>query len=173
MADERKEDQEARAREAVRRMIRNAPQLFAKEMSRKFYRAHMEVAEVDTLVALAREGDKDALDILRKYARGARRASMNAPQSLHELVWELFIDGPPPAKSGKSFKDTGLKHLTIALMVKIVVKDYRLPEYRNAEHRKSKSGPISACLLVAQELGLKERWVEEIWADQKAIALRH
>jgi hypothetical protein len=167
----KKEDQEARARDAVRRMTRNAPQLFLKEISRKFYRARMEVAEVNTLVALAREGDKDALEILRKHARGASRACMNVPRSFHEFVWECFIDGPPPAKSGLSPKDMGLKHLTIALMVKIVSQDYGLPEYRNAEHRGARSGPISACLLVAQELGLDEHWVEEIWADRKASAL--
>ena len=167
-----KDDREARAREAVRRMARNAPQLFSKEISRKFYRARMEVAEVDTLVALAREGDKDALEILRKHARGASGARMNVPQSFHEFVWEYFIDGPPPAKSGLSPKDMGLKHLTIAVMVKIVSQDYGLPEYRNAEHRGEESGPISACQLVAQELGLDERWVEEIWADRKASVLK-
>jgi hypothetical protein len=141
-------------------------------MSRKFYRARMEVAEVDTLVALAREGDKDALEFLRKHARGARGARMNVPHSLHEFVWECFIDGPPPAKSGLSPKDMGLKHVSIALMVKIVSQDYGLPEYRNAEHRGEESGPISACLLVAQELDLEERWVEEIWADRKASVLK-
>ena len=169
----RPDDQEPRAREAVRRMIRNAPQLFSKEFSRKFYRARMEVAEVDTLVALAREGDKDALKILRTHARGARRARMNVPQSFHEFVWECFIDGPPPAKSGLGPKDMGLKHLTIALMVKIVSQDYGFPEFRNAEHRGARSGPISACLLVAQELGLDEHWVEEIWAGHKASVLGH
>jgi hypothetical protein len=167
-----KDDRVARAREAVRRMARNAPQLFSKEMSHKFYRARMEVAEVNTLVALAREGDKDALEILRKHARGARGACMNVPRSLHEFVWECFIDGPPPAKSGLSPKDMGLKHVTIALMVKIVSQDYGLPEYRNPEHRGEESGPISACLLVAQELGLNERWVEEIWAAHKASVLK-
>jgi hypothetical protein len=167
-----KDDREARAREAVRRMARNAPQLFLKEISRKFYRARMEVAEIDTLVALAREGDKDALEFLRKRARGASRARTNVSQSFHEFVWEYFIDGPPPAKSGLSPKDMGLKHLTIALMVKIVSQDYGFPEYRNVEHRGKKSGPVSACLLVAQELDLKERWVEEIWAERKANVLK-
>ena len=167
------DDREARAREAVRRrMARNAPELFSKDVSRKFYRARRDVAEVDTLVALAREGDKEALEILRKHARGARGAHMNVPQSFHEFVWECFIDGPPPAKSGLSPKDMGLKHLTIALMVKIVSQDYGFPEYRNPEHRGAESGPMSACLLVAQELGLKERWVEEIWADRKASVLK-
>jgi hypothetical protein len=167
-----KDDREARAREAVRRVTRNAPQLFSKEISRKFYRARMEAAEVDTLVALAREGDKDALEILRKHARGASRARVNVPWSFHEFVWECFIDGPPAAKSGLSPKDMGLKHLTIALMVKVVITDFGFPEYRNAEHRGEKSGPISACLLVAQELGLDERWVEEIWAERKASVLK-
>jgi hypothetical protein len=167
-----KEDREARAREAVRRMVRNAPQLRSKDFSRKFFRVRMEVEEVDTLVALAREGDKDALEILRKHARGASRARMNVPRSLHEFVWEYFIDGPPKAKSGSSPKDMELKHQTIALMVKIVSQDFGLPEYRNAEHRGEKSGPISACLLVAQELGLSERSVEEIWAERKTSVLK-
>jgi hypothetical protein len=162
------DDRIASAREAVRRVTRNAGRLFSKEMSRKFYRARMEVEEVDTLVALAREGDKEALDILRKHARGARGAHMNVPPSLHEFVWEYFIDGPPRAKSGLSPKETGLKHVSIAVMVNIVSQDYGLPEYRNAEHRGEDTGPMSACLLVAQELGLDERWVEEIWADRKA-----
>jgi hypothetical protein len=170
--DDDRDEREARAREAVRRMKRNAPQLFSKESSRKFYRARMEVAEVETLVALAREGDKDALEILRKHARGAGGTGMNVPQSLHEFVWECFIDGPPKAKSGSSPKDEGLKHLTIAIMVKIVTQDYGFPEYRNAEHRGRRTGPISACLLVAQELELSERTVEEIWAERKASVLK-
>src|SRR5262245_35841897 len=124
------DNQEARAREAVRRVMRNAPQLFTKEFSRKFYRARMEVAEVDTLVGLAREGDKDALDILRKHARGAHGARMNVPLSLHEFVWEYFIDGPPRAKSGSSPKDSGLRRQAVAVMVKIVSQDYGFPEYR-------------------------------------------
>lgn len=164
-------EREARAREAVRRVMRKKPHLFSKEFSRKLYRAGMEVADVDTLVALAREGDKDALDILRQHARGARGARMNVPLSLHEFVWEYFIDGPPSAKSGLSPKDMELKHQTIAIMVKIVSRDYGFPEYRSAEHRGERSRPISACLLVAQELGYDERWVEEIWADRKASVL--
>jgi hypothetical protein len=167
------DDREARAREAIRRMIRNAAQLLEKETSRKFYRARMEVENVETLVALAREGDKDALDLLREYARGARRhAQLKVPRALHEFVWEIFVDGPPPAKSGLSPKDMGLKHLTIALMVKMVTQDFGFPQYRNTEHRGEKGGPISACLLVAEEIGLAERTVEEILASRKASVLR-
>ena len=95
-------DRERLAREAVRRAKKNAPWLFSKEVSRRFYRSQMEVADIEILVALAREGDKDALEILRKYARGARRTRMNVPTDLHEFVWECFIDGPPRAKSGTS-----------------------------------------------------------------------
>ena len=96
---------------------------------------------------------------------------MIVPRSLHEFVWECFVDGPPPAKSGLSPKDTGLKHTSIAVMVKVVSQDYGLPEYRNIEHRGMESGPMSACLLVAQELGLDEQWVEEIWRERKASVL--
>jgi hypothetical protein len=166
------EDRERLAREAVRRAKRNVSWLFSKEGNQRFYRAHMEVAHIETLVALARVGDKDALKILRNYARGARRARMNAPTDLHEFVWECFIDGPPKAKSGSSPKDTDLKYQTIALLVKIVSQDYGLSEYRNPEHRGEKSGPMSACRLVAEELGLSERRVEEIWADRKASITR-
>jgi hypothetical protein len=31
---------------------------------------------------------------------------------------------------------------------------------------------MSACRLVAQELGLSERYVEEIWAEYKEMVLR-
>src|SRR5262245_54847537 len=103
-------EREARAREAVRQVMRKKPHWFSKEWNRKVYRGVMEVADVDTLVAFAREGDKDALDILRKHARGAR---MNVPHSLHEFVWEYFIDGPPPAKSGLNPKDTELRYQAI------------------------------------------------------------
>jgi hypothetical protein len=166
------EDRERLAREAVRRVKRNVPWLFSKEGSQRFYRAHMEVAEIETLVALAREGDKDALEILRKYARGARAAGMNAPRDLHEFVWECFIDGPPKAKSGTSPKDTELKYTTIARLVKIVSEDYGFPEYSNPEHRGNPDAPMSACRLVAEELGLSERTVEEIWAERKKSVTR-
>jgi hypothetical protein len=162
------EERERLARTAVRKAKKNLPWLFSKEGSQRFYRAHMEVADVETLVALAREGDKDALEILRKHARGARRARMNVPTDLHEFVWEYFIDGPPKAKSGSNPKDTGLKHQAIARLVKIVSQDYGFPEYRNPEHRGDKTGPMSACLLVAEELGLSERTVEDIRRDRKS-----
>jgi hypothetical protein len=166
------DDREARAREAVRRVKRNAAALFEKEFSRKFYRARMEVENVETLVGLARAGDRDALDLLQEYARCARRHEhLKVPRAFHEFVWEYFADGAPPAKSGVSPKDVGLKHLTIALMVKMVSQDFGLPEYRNVEHRGTKGGPVSACSLVAEELGLSERSVEEIWADRKASVL--
>jgi len=168
------EDRERLAREAVRRVKKNAPWLFTKKGSRRFYRAHMERAEIETLVALAREGDKDAAEILRKYARGARRAGLNVPTDLHEFLLECSIDGPPKARPGSSPKDTGLRDLTIAMLVDMASRDYGFPEYRNIEHRGQGTGPMSACLLVAEELGLglKERRVEEIWAERKEIVRR-
>jgi hypothetical protein len=167
-AEVRVDDRERRAREAVQKAKRKLPDLFSAPGNRKFFRSHMEVQDVDWLVDAAREGDRDAVQILQKYARGARGAGMIVPKAFHEFVWEYFIDGPPKAKSGTSSKDTDLRYQSIALLVKIVSKDFGFPEYRNVEHRGEKSGPMSACLLVAEEFGLSERRVEEIWGERKA-----
>jgi len=166
------EDRERLAREAVRKAIKNLPSLFSKEGSRRFFRAHMERENPEVLVELARRGDKDAVEILRKYARGAARAGMGIPSALHKFVWEWFIDGPPKAKSGTSLKDTGLRLQSIALLVNLVSRDYGFPESRNPEHRGEKTGPMSACRLVAEEMELSEPWVEEIWRDHKQAIIR-
>ena len=161
-------DQEKLAREAVQKALRNLPWLFSKEGNRQFFLSHLEAQDPEFLVAAAREGDHDALEFLRRYASGARRAGMKVPDAFHEFVWECFIDGLPKAKSGTGPKDTELHYQTIALLVKIVSKDYGFPEYRNVEHRGHNAGPMSACKLVAEELGLGERWIEEIWGERKA-----
>jgi hypothetical protein len=161
------DDREARVRAAVRRALKRVPWLFSKEGNRQFYRSHMEAEDPKFLVAAAREGDDDAIDILRDYVRGARQAGINVPTVVHEFVWEWFVDGPPKAKPGTSPKDIGLRNLAIALLVKIV-KGYGFPEYRNSEHRGETTGAMSACQMVAEETGFSERTVEAIWADRKA-----
>jgi len=50
------EDRERLAREAVRKVLRDAPWQFSKEGNRQFFRDHMEVENIDMLVALARAG---------------------------------------------------------------------------------------------------------------------
>jgi hypothetical protein len=92
---------------------------------------------------------------------------MIVPDDFHAFVWEWFVDGPPKAKSGSSSKDTELRFQTIALLVKTVSRDYGFLEYRNVEHRGRKDGPMTACKLVAEELGLAERTVEDIWGERK------
>jgi len=166
------EDRERLAREAVRKVLRDAPWQFSKEGNRQFFRDHMEVENIDMLVALARAGDKHAVEILRKRARGARSAGMKVPTDLQEFVWEWFIDGPPKAKSGSSPKDTELRYTAIARLVQIVSEDYGFPEYSNPEHRGNPDAPMSARRLVAEELELSVRMVEEIWADRKASLTR-
>jgi hypothetical protein len=142
--------------------------MFSREGNRKWYRAHLARQTPEFLVAGAREGDKDCLELLREYAREARSTGQKVPPELHELVWELFIDGKPKAMPGSSPKDSGLRNLGIALLVKIVRDDYGFPEYRNAEYRGEKGAPLSACLIVAQEMDLSESRVEKIWAERKA-----
>jgi hypothetical protein len=167
-----KQNQEQAAREAVRKTVKNAAPLFSKETSQRFFRARMERESIEKLVEFAREGDKDAAEILVNRGRVARSTRAKVPDCFHEFIWEWFLDGPPKAKSGSSPKDTELRYQTIALLVDIVNRDYGFPEYRNVEHRGKKTGAMSACLLVAEELDLDERWVEEIWAERKEMIRR-
>jgi hypothetical protein len=167
-----RENREQLAREFVRKAKKNAATLFAKESSQRFFRVRMEGEYIEKLVELAREGDKEALEILQKCARSAARSGVDVPKCLHEFVWEVFIDGPPKAKPGSSPKDTELKYQTIALLVKIVSQDYGFPEYGNPEGRDDPDAPMSACRLVAEELGLSDSMVEKIWGERKEMVLR-
>jgi hypothetical protein len=166
------QDRERLAREAVRAVKKHAAWLLTKDGSGAYYAIHMELESIEKLVELARDGDKDAVEILRHRAHVLAGTDVSAPRCFQEFVWEWFMHGPPKAKTGSSPKDTGLSHLTIALLVDMVSRDYGFPEYRNPDHRGEKSGPISACFLVADELGFKERWVEEIWAARKEMIRR-
>ena len=106
---------ERRARETVRAVKTKLAWMLTKEGSREFYGTHMEATDDQTLVDLARDGDREALDILRKRARHWHRealtaghAVMQVPTALHELLLEMFIYGPPKLKRGSGPKDTGL-----------------------------------------------------------------
>jgi hypothetical protein len=166
------QDREQLAREYVRKIKEKEAWLFTKEGSWAFYAIQMEAESTERLVELAREGDKDAIEILQHRARDARRSGVIIPMCFHEFVWEWFIDGPPKTKSGPNPKDTGKTYLIIAMLVDTVNRDYGFPEYRNIEHRGEKDGAMSACLLVAEELGLSERTVEKIWAERKEMIRR-
>jgi len=165
------QDREWLAREAVRKGKKNAASLFTKESSQQFYRWHMERQSTEKLVELARAGDKEAAKFLLNRGRVARSLGTPVPTCFQEFVWEWFLDGPPKANPGSSPKDTGLKHLTIALLVKMVIKEHGFPEYTAPEWRDVPGAPMSACRLVAQELELSESWVEKIWAEFKDTVL--
>jgi hypothetical protein len=151
------EQREMDAREAARRARRNVTWFFAKEENRRFYRKHMEVKDVDWLVAAAWEGNKDALQMLREYARGVRKhPQMLVSANFLALVLECFIDGPPQAKPGVSPLDTGLTYQTVAILIRIVNQDYGFPLHH---------GPVTAIRIVAEELGLSESRVLKIWEE--------
>lgn len=172
------DDREKLAREAVRRVLRNLPWLFSEEGNRQFIRRHLEAANIEVLITAAREADADAIDILRKYAGGARRTGMNVPADFHAFVWEWFIDGPPKGtaktKAGTASKGNELRYQTIAVLVKIVNRDYGFPVYRNPEHRDGEDGdgPMCALQLVAEETRLGYSTVEGHWRDRKASVTR-
>ena len=161
------DNKEKQAREAVRRARKNVPWLFTKEGNRRFFRGHWETMEPEKLIAAAREGDEDAIEIIKKYGRGARQTGMNVPQAFHEFVWDYFLDGPPKTKSGPSPKDTELRKQAIRLLVKIVT-EYGFNVSRNTEYRGSKDGPMTAQRLVAEELGLDETTVTDLWNERGA-----
>jgi hypothetical protein len=163
---------ERQARELVRRTRKNMPWLFSRKGNRQFFRRKFEMLDVKILVALAREGDADAMEFLKRYGRGARTHGHVVPQDLHEFVWECFLDGEPKAKRGYSPKDTELRDLAIALLVKIVHQDYGFDIYRSVEHRGEKGSHPCATSIVAEEMELGERRVEEILEDRKASVLR-
>jgi hypothetical protein len=159
------DDKEKRAREAVQRALKNAPWVFSKEGNRQFFRAHWERMDPEQLIALARDGDNDALAILMTYARGARKAGIKVPNAFHELVWEYFLDELPGAAPGPSPKDSELRKVGIRILVKIVM-EYGFNATRNPEHRGRKDGPMTACRIVAEEIGLQQRTVEDIWEER-------
>jgi hypothetical protein len=158
---------EQRAREAVRLAMKNVPELFSKDWNRKFLDFHMAGRDVEWLVSAAREGDRKAEEILRERARIARRDGSDVPLALHEFVWEFFIDGPAKARPGTNPKETEVRKRAIAILVKLVHRDYGFNVYSNPEHRGSDSGPMTALRIVGDELGLDARTVEEIYADRK------
>jgi|GEM_PF-2441772 hypothetical protein len=166
------DERERAARMAVRKARKNLPDLFSKQGNRRLFRAVLEQQDVNFLLAATREGDKDTLDILRIYGRGARRAGMNVPDDFHAFVWEYFLDGPPRGKSGASSKDIDLRNQAISVLVKIVRDDYGFPEYARPEHRGDPDAPMTACRLVAEEFELDERTVERIRAERKDGATR-
>jgi hypothetical protein len=97
---------------------------------------------------------------------------MNVPDEFHAFVWEYFIDGPPKAPPGPKAQDTLLRDMIVVVLVKIVNEDFGFQVHRAIEHHGSKTGPFSACAIVAQELHLGESNVQDIWAAGRANAGR-
>ena len=95
---------------------------------------------------IAREGDPVALEFLRDYARGARKATgtgmkVNVPDDFHAFVWDYFIDGPPKARPGAKLQETLLRNMIIKALVKVVSDEFRLDKTRNKSRHEHKRQP--------------------------------
>ena len=167
MTEQDHAEREKRAREKVQRARKGTTRSVSKDGSRRYFRSHLEVREIERLVEFARQGNADAMEILRNHARGAREAGVIVPAALHEFVWEWFIDGPPKKRSGPKPEETLLRNMIIVSLVKIASEE-GLDETRSKDRHDTTDGPLSACAIVAQEFGLGESNVEEIWRGGKA-----
>ena len=133
-----------------------------------------EAADVENLGGSgARTANREALDILRKHARRWHQDALNdkapevkVPNALLQLLFEIFIYGPPKAKRGVGPKDTLLRYQTHPRpRPRLVHQDFGCSPrlHTNPEpSRRSGIAPLSACRLVGEELGLDDRGVEEI-----------
>jgi hypothetical protein len=173
-------DWERRGRAAVRAVKRNLPWLLDREGNEQIFRSHMETESDEVLADLARVGEKTALEILRERIRILHeaalhegRASLVLHDRVRELALEVFLYGPPKSASGPKATRTAYRDRTIALLVKIVHVDYGFPIYGNPQHRGRKDAPLSAVRLVADELAMTERAVDDIWRDNKDAVMRH
>jgi hypothetical protein len=154
------------ARHYVRREFRRlADDFFTKDGNRQGFREQLAAEKPEVVLAAARKGDRDALEILRDLAR----RGIDMPNGFSAFVLECFAKGPPKASPGTKAKDVFFRDQVIARLVNLVSEIYGLPIHRNAEHRGAEAGPISACQLVGEEVGLSEHRVERILAaDRRA-----
>ena len=173
------DDREKLAREAVRRVLQNLPWLFSRRRQPAVHPEDaLEAANIEVLITAAREADADAIDILRKYARWCTTHGHECPCRLSCLcvgmVYRRAARGHGQARPAHEKKGNELRYQTIAVLVKIVNRDYGFPVYRNPEHRDGEDGdgPMCALQLVAEETRLGYSTVEGHWRDRKASVTR-
>jgi hypothetical protein len=164
LSETAKQQQVEIARRFVRSRLENS--IPSTKEHRQFIRDQLKIEKIEVVLAAARRGDRDAMEILRERARVS---SENLSVDFYAFVLECFIDGPPKASPGVKSKDAFFRDQIIAMFVKFVSVTYGFPIYRNPEHRGEESGPVTACKIIGDELGLSEDRVQKIWeADRRA-----
>jgi hypothetical protein len=162
-------DQEKRAREKVRRVLKGLKRSLSKDGNKQFFREQMRSQTTEWLVAAAREGHSGAVDLLRERTREARDKGEPVSTDLHEFVWELFLDGTPAKSPGPKPEDYLLRNMVITGLVAVVRDEFGFDAMRN-KATKNKGSNTCACAIVAEELcnlglgvPLDEGGVEKIW----------
>ena len=173
------DETERRARTFVQRFLTFNAKMLSRQSNERFYEAHMETEDIEALVALAYEGDKKALAVLRVHLRALRQQALNEgrpivelPAALYGLMFKVFVDGEPRAVPGPKPTRTGQRDTTIALMVRWVHEGFGLPLYGSVAGRSDPQASISALQLVGEEVGLDPRTVERIWREPQEMLNR-
>jgi len=158
------DDRERLAREAVRKVKQDLGSWrFSKQGNLKWHRDRLAKEPIGLLLYEAWDGDDDAIELVREYARKARIAGETVPRALYEFAIEWFIDGKPRGKrAATSAKETTLRNRAITLLV-MVATECGFPVYANSEYRGTSDGPMTACRMDAEEVGLAPHTVEEIY----------
>jgi hypothetical protein len=167
MSDHDQSEREKGAREIVRKIRDGARRSISKDGGRQFLRSHLQTQDTAFLLAAAREGSLDAIEILRIRGRAHRDAGTPVSIDFQAFVWEYFLDGPPPGPPGPRPEETLVRNMIVISLIKILNED-GLSLSRPKSQHDSKTGPFSAPAIIAQEFGLGEAAVEKIWSDGKA-----
>jgi hypothetical protein len=146
------DEREKRARGFVRRVFAGATLSLSKEGGRRFFRPHIAVADLALVLEAAREGDKEALEVLRERGRAMRSSGAVAPKDFHLFVWECFLDGEPKGRPGPKPYDYLTRDMIIANTIKILVEEFGFSATRG-EVSKQASSTVSACQIITRGCG--------------------
>jgi len=169
-------ENEKRAREAIRRVLKGAQRSLSKEGNWIWVRNHMRAASLERLIEVARNGEPaekpHAIEVLRERARSIREANESFPPDLCAFALEHLIDGPPRGARGEKAESYALRNTIFPSLMREISKEFGFAPTRN----EATEGHC-VCSLIADEIrsefgkrafgkkALDERGLAEIWRN--------